>query len=90
MASPMHPPPVNPIFDVAECRREEVRFLHKVWYFPEVVVIFVREVDSDDLRGMWTVVVKARLFLMGIHFRWGEQSNLCRRFDRCPGLFVKL
>ena len=67
--SPVHPAPEDPVLDITGCRRKEARFLHKVWYRPKVVIIFLREVNADDLWGMRAVVVKSRCFRMGICFR---------------------
>ena len=66
---PVHSAPEDPVFDITECRRKEARFFHKVWYRPIVVMIFLREVNPDDLWGVRTVVVKSRWFKVGIRFR---------------------
>lgn len=89
----VHPAPKNPVLDITECRGEEVRFFHKVWYRPKVVVISLREVHSDDLWSMWAVVVKSRRFMIGICSRkvkvWRGVGDLRGPFDSVIG-FLKL
>ena len=92
--SPVHPAPEDPVLDITGCRRKEARFLHKVWYCPKVVIIFLREVNVDDLWGMRAVVVKSRCFRMGICFggakEWGEVGNLRRPFGWVTNFFIEL
>jgi hypothetical protein len=54
----------------------------------------MREVNLDDLWGMWTVIVKPRRFVVGICFtkvmRWGEVGDLRRPFSWAISFLVKL
>ena len=69
LSSSVYPTPINPVLDITGCRRKKGRFFPKVRYRPEVVMIFLREVNSNDLWGMRVVVVKSRRFVIGVYFR---------------------
>ena len=59
-----------------------------------MLIIVLREVNADDLWGMWAVVVKSRCFGIGICFRkvegWGEVGDLRRPFEWVINFFIKL
>lgn len=92
---PVHPTPEDPVLDIAEGGREETRFLPKVWYCPKVVRLFLREVNSDDLWGMWAVVVKSRCPARGMRPRKVEGCGKViglrgGRFGWAANFFIEL
>lgn len=66
---PVHPTPENPVPDIAGCGREEARFLHEIGYRPNIVSVLLREVNLDDLWGMWAIIVESWRFERGMWFR---------------------
>ena len=91
---PVHLTPKEPVFDIAGCGREETRFLPKVGYCPKVVRLFLGEINSDDLWGMWAVEVKSRRPARGMRPRkvegWGKMANLGGTFGWTINFFVEL
>jgi len=92
--SPVYSTPEEPVFDIAGGGRKQTRFLHKVWYCPKVVRLFLREVDSDDLWGMWAVVVNSRHPRRGMGPRrvggCGKMIDLRGRFGWAIKFFIEL
>lgn len=78
--SPVHLSPEDPVLDIAECWREETRFLPEVGHCPKVVGLFLREVNSDHLWGMWAIVVNSWCPTRGMRPRkvegWGKAIDL--------------
>ena len=86
--SPVHPTPEDPVLDIAQCGREDFRFLQRVGYRPKVVRMFLREVNSDDLWGVWAVVVRSRRPTRGM--RPSEVGGLGGPFGWVIAFFAEL
>lgn len=65
----MHPTPENPVPDIAGCGREGARLLHEIGYRPNIVSVLLREVNLDDLWGMWAIIIESWCFERGMWFR---------------------
>jgi len=91
---PVHLTPEDPVLDIAERGREEARFLPNVGHRPIVVRLFLRDVNSDDLWGVWAVVVDSRSPTRGVRPRkvegWGKAIDLRGPFGWVINFIIEL
>ena len=91
----MYPAPEDPVPDITWCGGKERGFSHEVWYLPQIVIVSLGKVNSDDLWGVRAVVVKSWCFMVSIRVRkvkgWGGGgSDLRRPFNWAFSFFIKL